>query len=145
MDGNISGVVSGDFVLFEGVFVFFVEDDQTELRNGCEDGAAWSYDDLGFSVCDTSPLEIAFGSAHIGVKDGDGLKTVFESASSLRCKADFGDENDGLSTELDRSFDGLHVDFGFAAAGDTVQKDGGVFGGVECGEDCLQSDALVGG
>ena len=31
MDCDIASVVSGNFVLFEGVLVFFVEDDQPKL------------------------------------------------------------------------------------------------------------------
>lgn len=42
-------------------------------------------------------------------------------------------------------FDGLHIDFGFSAAGDAVEQECLVMTGVESGLDLLESESLIGG
>ena len=65
MDGYIAGMVAWDIVLFEGGFMFFVEDDQSQVWHWSEDCRAWSYDDLDIAIADSSPLKMPFGTTHV--------------------------------------------------------------------------------
>lgn len=49
VDGDIASVVARESILFEGRFVFFVEDDQTRGGERGEDSAAGTDDDGDFS------------------------------------------------------------------------------------------------
>ena len=130
MDGYIAGMVAWDIVLFEGGFMFFVEDDQSQMRHWSEDCRAWSYDDLDIAVADSSPLKMSLGTTHVRVEDGHRAESVLEAAAGLGSEADFGDQDDRLAAKADRFFDRLHVDLGLTATGHAVEQDGRVLLGV---------------
>ena len=48
LDGDIAAMIARGGFLFVGAFVFFVDNDQPEIRQGGEDGRAGADDDAGF-------------------------------------------------------------------------------------------------
>ena len=61
-DGDVAGVVTRELVLFVAAVVFFVDDNQREIVDGCEDGTASADDDGGFTFADAFPLAVALRS-----------------------------------------------------------------------------------
>ncbi len=59
-DGEVTGVILGWVFLFVGGFVFFIDDDEAEVLDGSEDGAAGPDDDAGFAGADAVPFVKAF-------------------------------------------------------------------------------------
>ena len=51
-------MIAGCAILFETGLVFFINDDQTELRRRCEDGAARTHDNLYRPTGDLLPVGI---------------------------------------------------------------------------------------
>src|SRR5437773_11969519 len=49
-------------------------------------------------------------------------KSTLEAFDRLGCERNFRDENDRAFTALERNSDCLQIDFGLAAAGDTMQQ-----------------------
>ena len=90
-------------------------------------------------------VEMPLWSAHVGVEDRDTTESIFESASGLRCQTDFRHEDDRLTTETDRPFDRLHVDFGLSTPCHTVQEYRRMLPRVERFVDGLQGNSLIGG
>ena len=124
--------------------MFFVEDDQPEVGHGSEDGAAGTDDDLDLAVGDALPFPVAVCVAEVAVEHGHVFKSAAETADGLGGEADFGDEDDGLATEMDDLLDHLDVDLGFSTSGDAVDEDGFVATVVEGVEDCVEGLLLVG-
>ena len=58
----------------------------------------------------------------VTVQDRDLRKPSSEAIASLRCEADFRHEHNRLTPQTDHLLNRLHVDFGLAASGDSVQK-----------------------
>src|SRR6185312_16201235 len=108
--------------LLEGVFVLFVDDDQTQLAGRCEDGAAGPDDDLNLSGGDAPPVSAALRVGQVAVEYRDVAAPAAEPLDRLRRQRDFRDENDGFLPALDDVFNSPQVDFGFAAAGDSVKQ-----------------------
>src|SRR5262249_55733021 len=107
-----------------------VDDDEAEGLDGGEDGGAGADNDVGLAVADLVPLVVAFAGAEVAVEDGDVLvsEAGAETFDGLWREGNFPDGGDGVFAVAEGVFDGLEVDFGFAAAGDAVDEDG--FGGV---------------
>jgi len=64
-------VVARGFLLFVGMFVFFVDDDEAERVDGGEDGGASADDDTGPALSDFVPFVVAFSGGEVGVEDRD--------------------------------------------------------------------------
>ena len=45
-DREVAGRIAQALLLFQGMIVFFVDDDETDIRHGCEDGRARTDDEL---------------------------------------------------------------------------------------------------
>ncbi len=138
-DGEIPGVVFGRVFLFVGGFVFFIDDDETGVLEGREDGGAGSDDDAGFAGADAVPFVKTLALGKMGVEDSDlvdeFVEAGLEALDGLGGEGDLGDEDDDLFAEIEGGPGGLEVDFGFTGAGDAVEEDGGGLVGVEAFED----------
>jgi len=140
-DGEVAGVVFGRVLLFIGGFVFLIDDDESGIFDGGEDGRAGPDDDAGFASSDAVPFVEAFALGKVRVEDGglidEVVKAGFETLDGLRRESDFGNKDDDVFSEVEGGAGGLKVDFGLAGAGDAVEEDRSGFVGVEAFDDGL--------
>ena len=122
MNGNIARVIPGDGLLLERVFMLFVKNNQPEIRRGSKNGAARPNNDLDGTFRNPLPLIVPFWTAHVRVQHSHRAKSILEARTRLRCQANLGHKHDRLTTVGNDLFHRLHVDFGLAAAGHSVQE-----------------------
>ena len=129
--GGVAGVVAGVRLgLLVGPLVFFVDDDQSEVAQGGEEGGAGADDDAALAGPHLAPLLAGFGGAQAGVAHGDlSGEAGLEAGDGLGRECDFGDQRDHGFAVGEGVGCGVEVDLGFAAAGDAVEEEG-VGGGV---------------
>ena len=128
-DGAVAGMVARAFLLFVGMLVLFVDDDQAEVIDGSEDGGAGADGDAGAFLADFLPFVVTLAGGEVAVQDGDegfefaGAEAGFETLDGLGREGDFGNKDDRAFAGFQRVRDGLEVDFGFAAAGHAVEEE----------------------
>ena len=127
--GEADGGVFGGVFLEVGGFVSFVDNDETEVFEGSEEGGAGADDDLGLvGVEEVFPGEMTFGFGLFGVEEGDlGFEGGFEDLDELGGESDFGDEEDDGLAFAEGFLGEFEVDVGCAGAGDAIEQFGGVF------------------
>lgn len=126
--------------------MLFVDDDEAEIGNGAEDGRASSDDDLHLAAVEFLPSVVPLSMGETMVEDGDLFtEAAPEPLDGLRCKSNFGNEEDGTLFEGESVFNRLEIDFCFAAACDTVDQMCLEPAVVETGLNVLQSLGLFGG
>ncbi len=123
MQSHVAGVIARLRILLERRIMLFVDNDQAQSWHGSKDSAARADHHGCVAGGNTAPLMVTFYGTHMAVQAGDVAKTLGEAMTRLRCEADFGYQHDRATSVRDHFVDGLHVDFGFAAAGDSVQQD----------------------
>ncbi len=127
-DGEIAGVVARGFLLLVGGLVLLIHDDEAEVLQRGEDGAAGADDDVGAAFMDLIPFVMALAVGEVAVEHGDALAALgeagLEALDGLRGEADFGDEDERGLALLEDPGDGLEIDLRLAAAGDTVEEHG---------------------
>ena len=127
-DGDVAGLVAGDVFLLVGGFVLLIDDDEAEIRQGCEDGGAGADHDACRAFADAVPLVESLALREVGVEDGDLVgevgETCLEAADGLGGEGDFRDEDEDGFSEVQGGLGGLEIDFGFAGAGDAEKKNG---------------------
>ena len=69
--GEVTSVVAWGAVLFVGVLVLFIDDNDAEVGEGREDGTARADDDARFALADTVPFIEALALGEVGVQHGD--------------------------------------------------------------------------
>lgn len=135
--GEIAAVVFRWVFLFVSGFVFFIDEDETEVRKGGKDGGASSNYHAGLSLADAVPFVEAFALGEGGVKNGDEFGSFaeagLEALNGLGSEGDFGKENDDGFASGEGGLGGLEVDFGFARASDAVEENGLSFCGCGLG------------
>ena len=145
-ESEVAGVVADAVFLLEAAVVLFVDDEQSEVLEGGEEGAAGAYDDPCLSASDAAPLVEALAGCEAGMEDRDGGgERGREGGDELGGEADFGEQDEGCATACEDLAGGPHVDLGFAAAGDAVEEDAARCGVVERGDDAGDRGRLVGG
>ena len=125
---HVAGMVAGGFLLFVGGFMFFIHHDQTEPLQRREDGAPGPDHDLGFAGVDLVPFVVTLTLRQMAVKHGHDVailgKAAFESFDGLGRERNFGNENNRAPAAFQSGANCLQINFGFAAAGDAVKKNG---------------------
>ena len=74
-------MVARGFLLLVGVLVLLVHDDQAEVGQRRENGAARADDDAGLAAVDLVPFVVAFAVGKVAVQDGDFLLGLARSGS----------------------------------------------------------------
>ena len=127
--GDVASVVARRFLLLVGIFVLLIDDDEAEIFERREDGAARADDDARASVGNLVPLIVSLAFRQVAVQDRDGFlcggEARFEALDGLRCERDFRHEHDGGLPAVEHELDGLEVNLRLAAAGDAVEQDRG--------------------
>jgi len=79
-----------------GWFVSFVDDDEPEVFDWCEEGGAGADDDLRLgTIEDILPEEVAGGLGLLAVEESDVVKVFLKILDKLASESDFGYEDDG--------------------------------------------------
>ena len=127
-DGNIAGVVAGRFLLLVGGLVFFIDDDEPDVFERGEDGAARADDDPGAAGVELVPFVVSLAFRQVAVQDRDhvglGGEPALETLDRLRGERNFRDEDDGGLAAREGGADGLQINFRFPAAGHAVKQNG---------------------
>ena len=104
-----------------GWFVRLIDNNEAEVFNGGEEGAAWADNDLRSSCLKRFlPELMANGFGLLGMEQDNIFKEVLEVLDELRGEGDFWNEqNDGFARgEL--ALGEFDIDIGFAGAGDAM-------------------------
>ena len=85
------------FLLFVGRFVFFIDNDESEILQRREYCAARADHDPGAAGMNLVPFIVAFALGQVTVQNSNGIlrlgESPFEALHRLRRKRDFWDEN----------------------------------------------------
>ena len=126
-DRDVARMIARRFLLFVGVLVFFIDDDEAEILERREDCAARADDDAGAAGVELVPFVVPLAFGEMAVKNGDHIRVVGEAAlealDGLRSERDFRHENDRAFAAREGGADRLQINFRLAAAGDAVQED----------------------
>src|SRR5262245_32783068 len=109
---NLAGMIAGRRLLLEGRFVFFIDDDQPQMRRGGKYRAPRPDHNLHVSRRNLLPMAVPLGVAEVAVEHGDRFEAAAEPANRLRREADLGDEDDRLPAVADDFLNGADIDFG---------------------------------
>jgi hypothetical protein len=125
-DCDVAGVISRRFLLFVGCFVFFIDNDESEVLQRGEHSAARADHDAHATGTNFVPFIVAFAFGQMTVQNRDGIlllgEPAFEAFHRLRRKGNFGYENNGRASAVERSADGLQINFRFAGTCYTVEQ-----------------------
>lgn len=125
--------------------MLLVDDDEAERGDGREDGGAGADADLRDAVAQAAPLLGPLAVVECGVEDGDLVAEArLKLAGGGGGECDFGDEEQSAAAEREGGFDGAEIDLGFAGAGDAVEEEGLVLGGMEGALDLGEGGELGG-
>ena len=114
-------VARGGVLLVAG-FVFFIDDDHSQVGNRRENRRARSHHHLRMAQGYLLPEPMPFGCGQAAVQDGDGLKPRREPSNRLRRQRDLRHQHDCLLAALHHFANALQVNFRLAAASDAQQK-----------------------
>ncbi len=136
---EVAPVVARIVVLFVGLFVFLINDDQAQIGQRGKHRAAGADHDLALAAGDLLPLLQALAVAQLAVADGqDGAEFSLEAFHHLWREGDLGDEENDAFAFGQIAANDRNIHFRLAAAGDAEKQlhvEGTVSG----------SDALNGG
>ena len=103
--------------------MFFVDDDDTDLRKRCEQSRSGTDDDIQLTVLCPLVLIIALAVREFRMQDGYPLsESCIEAHQRLKGQRDLRDQDDRLLSLRDDAGDQFHIHFGLAAAGDAVDQ-----------------------
>ena len=141
-DCDIAGVISRRFLLFVGRFVFFIDNDESEILQRRENSAARADHDPRAAGLNLVPFIVPFAFGQMTVQNSDVIlrlgEPAFEAFHRLRRKRDFRNENNGRTSAVERRADRLQINFRFAGTRDAVEQNRPrVLRCVECLLDCI--------
>ena len=141
-------MVAGHLLLFVGGFVFLVDDDEAQVRDGGEDGRPGADCDLGLARGQRTPGIMSLAVAQMAVPDDDFHASTAEStaqaADGLRREGDFRNEENRAAAFRDNLFDGMEIDLGLPAPRHPVKEVGGEATAVQAGAQGVYRGALLG-
>ena len=137
-------MIAGRAILFETGLMFFINDDQTQLRRWCEDGTARTHHNLYRSTGDLLPVGMTLCVGQMTVQHGHGRKSTVKPADRLRRQADLGNQHDCLSSIADDFFNRLDIDFRLATACHAMQQQCPMLTRPDHVQDCFDSSPLIG-
>ena len=108
--------------LLVGPLVFLVDYDEAKIGQRCEQRTARAHDHVVLAFADVPPLVelLAWCQPAVHHRHTAGEPGV-DPFQRLRCQRYLGNQEDGLAALAHHLVDGSQVDFGFAAARDTVE------------------------
>ena len=110
--------------------VLLVDNNQTEVFEWSENRRTRADHNGYFTAINAKPLVDALAPRQGAVEDcglvGEARR---EAIGELRCETDLGDQDERGFSRGEKVLGSLHVDFGFAAAGNAVEENGVKTGG----------------
>ena len=111
-------MISRCFFLFVSCFVFFIDNDESQILQRREHRATRADHNPRATGMNLVPFIVAFALGQMTVQNSDVVlrlcEPAFEAFHRLRRKRDFGDENNCRASAVERRADGLQINFGFA-------------------------------
>jgi hypothetical protein len=125
-DGEVAGrIAEPAFVLLERGVVFLVDDDHAEIGDWREHRRTRPQHDARFARNALPPGGEAFGIGERGMKHRDrNGETFAKAADELRREPDLRDQDQRAPVATQGALHRVQIDFGLAAAGDAIQKEG---------------------
>ena len=118
---NVAGMVLGVLVGFICVFLFFVDDDGTEILNRRENRRACANDNVGTSLANAAVSVVPLPCREPRMDDGYALAIACaKNCHRLRRECDFGKQNDNTTILVEQFIDEREHYAGFATACNTV-------------------------
>ena len=112
-------------MLLVGPLVLLVQDDESEIGHGGEDGAARADNDVIGAAPRLPPLVEALAGGEAAVEDGDTTREPGgEALDGLVGEGYLGREYDNSLVEGQAVLRRTQIDFGLAAAGDALEDEG---------------------
>ena len=108
-DGQIAGVVAEPVILLVGGVVFFINDDQFQIRQRGKQRGACADDQVDPAAPDLPPLVVTDALGDAAVNDGDfiGVKPSGDPGDQLRGEGDFRNQIDGRAAGFQNMIDGV--------------------------------------
>ena len=158
-DGQVACRVPCALLLFVAGVVLFIDDDELELRHGCEHRHARTQHDAGLARMGGEPAFQALRGRHAAVHADDGAlaqlrcKACLKAGFQLRGQVDFGHHHQHLGSwiALQQLCSLVQVDLGLAATGAAKKQKRAFIGADLCanrsllwaeGQRCVGSGAL---
>ena len=120
-NGEVASRIAESLLLLVGRIVFFIDDDESGLRERREDGRAGADHDAGSTAARTAPcgqaLRIIEGRVQHGKRCGE---TIRKPLRQLRRQRDLGHQHQCAAPGRERMLDRVQIDLGLAAAGDAM-------------------------
>ena len=146
--GHIARVVMGRFLLFVGMLLLLVDDDDAEVFQRREHAGARADDDPDAPGPDMLPLVVPLARRQMAVQHGHAHLLPDETRAKmfhrLRRERDFRDEHERRFALGENPVDRLQVDLRLAAAGDAVQQNDARLGRGRLLRNHLQGGHLLG-
>jgi hypothetical protein len=122
-DGDIARQVAWGLLLFIRRIVFLIDDDQTHALQRRENGGTRTNGDASLLPVHPEPLIKPLTACQTTVQDGDvAAEAGVHPGEQLRGQGDLRHQVDHLLALTQRCRHRTHVDFGLAAAGDTMEQ-----------------------
>ena len=103
------------------MLLLLIENDEAGITGG-KHRAAGAHHHSGISLADTLPLIIPLGGRQIGVENRHLLPEIGrQKAQELGGQRNFGNQEHGTPSPIQRCLDELDIDRGLSRSGDTVQ------------------------
>ncbi len=124
--------------------MFLVDDDEAQVLDGGEDGAAGPDDDVGPALGDVAPLAMPLGVGQRAVQDRHVREPLAEPADGLRRQGDLGHQDDRLPPGRHHFLDRPQVNLGLAAARNAIEDDDAERVGRQQSLHALEGERLLG-
>src|SRR6266481_4266017 len=115
-------MIAGRRFLLEAALMLLVDNNETELTSRGEHGAASADYHLNFAIGHAPPMSRSLRASQMAVQHCHILAPGLKSLNGLRRQADFGNQDQRFLALANDMFHGPQIDFGLAAAGDSVQE-----------------------
>src|SRR5262245_60445187 len=104
--------------------MLLVDDDQTQVANGCEDSRAGADHDVDVAAENLPPLRPTLRRRERAMQHADASwKARVDPIEKLRRQGNLRNQNQAAPAERARMFGGAQINFGLAAAGDTMKQE----------------------
>ena len=120
---QVSALVTWSIILFVGLLVLLIHDNEPQSGHRGEDGAAGTDDDPAFAASDLLPLRETLCAAKLRMLDRQFIaETAVETIHHLGCERDLRDQEDHPLILSQIFADQFDIHFGFAASGDPIEQ-----------------------
>ena len=118
--------------------MFFIDDDQTQIAEGQEQGRARADDQSRATFAHHLPRAAAFGHGHAGVPfGGPRAEARLDPVQEFGGERDLGQKDKRLPTRLQTRGDRFEIDLGLARACDALEERGAVGLGLDSGPEIV--------